>query len=366
METKNERIIPFVAVHPGSSLGAELEARGIKQKDFAKMIGMQATHLNAVIKGKRDITKELALKLEEHLGISYKTWIGLQDDYYYDMQAIAKRNKEEQQAIYEEQSFSSFLNTAILYKRLDIRCITAKDRLSKMRRMVGDACSEAAIDSQDEGFFKHSSKCQIDEKNMRTWIVLANMAARDVVLDTEYEKGNAHSSAVEIASMANKGLLTKKSIQDCLNGRGIGYCFVEKMEKAPIDAYCTIRYGRPVIVVTYRRDDIDSLAFTILHELCHIEHHLGDGCMGFISYDGYEESPYEKEANDYARDMLIPVSVWKSIMSVRPKSTYPHVIAKCIADEAEKYGVSKSIAVSRYKFESNVWNVKAYRSGKIN
>ena len=136
METKNERIIPFVAVHPGSSLGAELEARGIKQKDFAKMIGMQATHLNAVIKGKRDITKELALKLEEYLGISYKTWIGLQDDYYYDMQAIAKRNKEEQQAIYEEQSFSSFLNTAILYKRLDIRCITAKDRLSKMRRMV--------------------------------------------------------------------------------------------------------------------------------------------------------------------------------------------------------------------------------------
>lgn len=33
----------------------ELRERGIKQKDFAKQIGMQATHLSEFIRGKRNL-----------------------------------------------------------------------------------------------------------------------------------------------------------------------------------------------------------------------------------------------------------------------------------------------------------------------
>lgn len=366
METKSERIVPFVAIHPGEVLGDELDARGIKQKDFAKMIGMQATHLNAVIKGKRDLTKELALKLEEQLGISYKTWVGLQDDYFYDTQIIAKRNKEEQESIYEEQAVTSFVNTTILYKRLDINCVMAKERLSKMKSSVGDAYTEAAIDSHEEGFFRHSEKCGIDMRNMRTWIILALIAAREVKLDIDFKEGNADLAAKEIARMANNGTMNKKTIKDCLNSYGIGYCFEEKIEKAPVDAFSTCKYGRPVIVVTYRHNDIDKLAFDILHELGHIHLHMGEGCDIFISHDGvYADDPYEKEANEYARNMLISPSEWNQILSVRPKSVNPSVIAKCIAEEASKRGISKSIAISRYKHDSNVWNIKSYRSGKI-
>ena len=52
----------------------ELRERGIKQKDFAKQIGMQATHLSEFIRGKRNLNDDLAMKLENHLGIPYKTW----------------------------------------------------------------------------------------------------------------------------------------------------------------------------------------------------------------------------------------------------------------------------------------------------
>ena len=42
MAAKNENPAPFMAVHPGMMIKPELEERGISQKDFAKMVGVQA------------------------------------------------------------------------------------------------------------------------------------------------------------------------------------------------------------------------------------------------------------------------------------------------------------------------------------
>ena len=53
MATKNENPAPFMAVHPGMMIKPELEERGISQKDFAKMVGIQASHLSEVLNGKQ-------------------------------------------------------------------------------------------------------------------------------------------------------------------------------------------------------------------------------------------------------------------------------------------------------------------------
>ncbi len=62
MAIKNESKTPWMATHPGIILRYELEDREISQKDFAAMIGMQKSHLNELIKGKRPITKPKADK----------------------------------------------------------------------------------------------------------------------------------------------------------------------------------------------------------------------------------------------------------------------------------------------------------------
>ena len=56
-----------MAIHPGEVLGEELKSRGISQKEFAQSVGMQATHLSALIHGMRNITPALAAKLETGL-----------------------------------------------------------------------------------------------------------------------------------------------------------------------------------------------------------------------------------------------------------------------------------------------------------
>ena len=83
MATKNDAPA-LMAIHPGNILKAELVERGISQKDFAHKIGMQASHLSEIIKGKRRINKQTADKLEEALGIPSIDWVNLQTRYDYD------------------------------------------------------------------------------------------------------------------------------------------------------------------------------------------------------------------------------------------------------------------------------------------
>ena len=91
METKNEQmslangLVPAIPVHPGIMLGEELKARGIRQKDFARAIGIQATHLSAMIHGTRSITPAVAVKLEQGLeGIPARIWLRMQERYNLD------------------------------------------------------------------------------------------------------------------------------------------------------------------------------------------------------------------------------------------------------------------------------------------
>ena len=67
--------------HPGEHLQDELEARGILQKDFAKVLCISATELNLIIKGKKDINAKLAMRIGEALGTGAELWMSLQAKY---------------------------------------------------------------------------------------------------------------------------------------------------------------------------------------------------------------------------------------------------------------------------------------------
>ncbi|MCH3970483.1 MAG: hypothetical protein LKH27_11440 [Prevotella sp.] len=73
----------------------------------------------------------------------------------------------------------------------------------------------------------------------------------------------------------------------------------------------------------------------------------------------------KKCLNDFARQMLIPVATWKSILKIGCNSLDPYKIIKTIAREAEQRGISPSIAVSRYKYETNWYKTSSFRSPKI-
>ena len=70
-----------ILLHPGEVLRNELEARGEVKSAFAMRLGLYPSHFSNLLKGKRDISASIAVKLEKELSIPAEFWLGLQMDY---------------------------------------------------------------------------------------------------------------------------------------------------------------------------------------------------------------------------------------------------------------------------------------------
>lgn len=69
-------------IHPGEILKEEfLEPMGISAYRLSKDLGIPKTRTSQIIKGKRRITADTALRLSKYFGTSTKFWLGLQNDY---------------------------------------------------------------------------------------------------------------------------------------------------------------------------------------------------------------------------------------------------------------------------------------------
>lgn len=85
---------PDIAIPPGEYLGEELEARGISQKELAKRMGRPLNAINEIINGKKAITAETALQLEEVMPeIPARFWLNLETDYQLTKALTSKRIK---------------------------------------------------------------------------------------------------------------------------------------------------------------------------------------------------------------------------------------------------------------------------------
>jgi len=68
--------------HPGEMLLEEfLKPLGMSQSEFAGRLGVSFPRLNEIIRGKRGVTPDTALRLERVLGMSAGFWMGLQQDW---------------------------------------------------------------------------------------------------------------------------------------------------------------------------------------------------------------------------------------------------------------------------------------------
>ncbi|MFY9310841.1 MAG: HigA family addiction module antitoxin [Bacteroidia bacterium] len=85
-------------IHPGEVLQEEfLLPMGISAYKLAKAVGIPQTRISEIVKGKRRITADTALRFSRYFGNSAKFWLGLQDDF--DIEEENNHKKEELKAI---------------------------------------------------------------------------------------------------------------------------------------------------------------------------------------------------------------------------------------------------------------------------
>ena len=81
-------------IHPGELLKEEfLVPLEITAYRLAKETNLPQTAISDIIKGKRNITAQIALRFSKFFGTTAQFWMGLQDDY--DLEEEKERYKKE-------------------------------------------------------------------------------------------------------------------------------------------------------------------------------------------------------------------------------------------------------------------------------
>jgi HTH-type transcriptional regulator / antitoxin HigA len=134
---------------------------------------------------------------------------------------------------------------------------------------------------------------------------------------------------------------------------GIRLVVVKHLSRTHLDgAALQLVDGAPVIALTLRYDRLDNFWFCLAHELAHVGRHLGGGDVqpflddfSAMPLPGEKLSKEEEEADEWAREALIPNQAWESSPAhVNPSPT--NVIAF-----AHDLGIAPAIVAGRVRYE---------------
>jgi addiction module HigA family antidote len=85
-------------IHPGETLrGDVLDPLHMSVNQLAKALGVDSARLNEIVRGRRGITADTALRLARYLGNSAEFWLGLQLDYELRLARQAKLKQIERE-----------------------------------------------------------------------------------------------------------------------------------------------------------------------------------------------------------------------------------------------------------------------------
>ena len=350
--TPDNNILPFDSTHPGALIKDELEARPeLKQKDLAKELGVKASFLNEIIKGKRPVTADLAILLEKILEIPADYWMKFQSQYEIDKARIKAKNINRIKNI--ETWKVTKENVPVKYfKKLGYLNDNLEKDIPAINEIYGvDSVNElvAKYNKSKPAFYRKSTKLQIDEKNIFAWSSLAIHEANKLKVNAfDFETLNQLYSELNIIFYHNSDTIEK--VKSTLKQFGVKLVLIPKPEKAPIDGFTFWSGNNPTIALTIRHNRLDNFAFTLIHELAHIELHLKNNkdsnFLDLIHKNPSDKS--EKQADLFAQEKLIPKSCWNDLVSnYLPLNDYK------LIELGEKYNINPAIILDRICREMN-------------
>ena len=93
-------------IHPGEILREEfMKPLEITAYRLSKDLGIPQTRISEILKGRRRVSADTALRLSRYFGNSAKFWLGLQDDY--DLEEELNSRKREFQKIKRRKDYAA-------------------------------------------------------------------------------------------------------------------------------------------------------------------------------------------------------------------------------------------------------------------
>ncbi|MDP3313040.1 HigA family addiction module antitoxin [Lutibacter sp.] len=363
MATKTQ-LIPFEATHPGILIKDELDARpDINQKDLSKELGVLPSFLNEIIKGKRPVTADIAILLEKILEIPADYWMKFQSQYEIDLARIKEKNIKRIKNIEIWTIIKEYVPVKY-FKKFGYLKGNLEDDIKSIKSIYNIDTIDGLISTFADNklsFYRKSEKLKIDEKNMFAWSALAKYEAKTQKVNT-FNFDNINQLCLKLNKVFYENVDTINKVKKTLNQYGIKLVLIQKLEKTPIDGFSFWSENNPVIALTLRHSRIDNFAFTIMHEIAHIDLHLRENKdRMFLEFTKKEKiDNCEKEADNFAQQKLISPEIWDEII----KNHLPLNEDKII-ELGDKFIINPAILLGRVCFEMNFYALKTIIDKKM-
>ena len=310
------------AATPAQAIKFRMDQRGLQRRDLIPYFGTKS-RVSEILNGERQLTVDQIRALNRHLGVPAESLIGTSKH-----EPTSKPSSASKAAVAKlrtlgvmkpREGVDAFLARATsLSPSVAMLRKTRTDRTNAKTDLGALEAWCAAVLIKAEGM-KLPRKSNHSKRGMRM--------ARELAKLSVYEDGPARA-------------------KEFLQKEGIALVVLEHLPGTYLDGAAICRGdGSPIIALTLRHDRLDNFWFTLLHEFAHVSRHLGDGTQIIIDdLDVSSSEEIEEEADEFARDALIPPKVWAKYSS-------PDLTLEELLEAAREAEVSPAIVAGRWRWQ---------------
>lgn len=319
-----------IAVAPGATIREQLEDRGMTQKEFSVRMDMSEKHISELINGKTQLTPGVALRLECVLGIPAQYWINLEAIYQEkcirakDENAMDNDMKLAQKFPYGEMAKLGWVeNTRSQTERVvNLRKYFQVARLETIEKLTIPGIAYRRTDVNDRSNYA-----------LAAWAQRAQIEARErEVSSINIARLQELIPTIRAMTLEPTDVFCNKLVE-LLAGCGIAAVFLPHIKGSFLHGASFYDGKHIVLGLTVRGRDADKFWFSLFHELAHI-------IKGHIGKSGTTETE-EKEANDFAAEVLIPKNLYDEFIMRN------NISEAAVCRFAEQIGIAPGIVVGR-------------------
>jgi HTH-type transcriptional regulator/antitoxin HigA len=318
---------------------------GLKQKDFAEILGSKS-RASEVLTRKRGLTIEMIRTIHERLMIPAEILIGHPKQEEKDASDIDWTKfpvREMQKRGWFDMDLAEGKSGEQLIRSFFAR--TSANRSPVLLRKTLNGVSK------EENHYA-----------IYAWIARVMIRARELKnSDSRYIQGSITDEFLKQLAKLSRSDDGPLLAREFLAMKGVILVIEPHLPKTKLDGAAMLdQDGTPIIGLTLRYDRIDYFWFTLMHELVHVQRHLGRQSTAFVDEDDLShEDERELEANILAAEAFIPRQIWKSSEAYRTKRSeavvklanalmiHPAIVAGRIQRESGKYNILKEFASSQ-------------------
>lgn len=322
---------------PGEILRDELDARGWSEVEFAEILGRPTQAISEILNGKKEITPETAVAFGDALGTSAELWLNLQSAYrvHHVRADVPER--------------SAVARRARLRALIPVREAQKCGWLAEAKNLVeleAAVCAFLGMDSPAStpalavAARRSNSDAPFTPEQL-AWVTrVRHVGSAQAVAVFAREKLERLAERLSSQVSDPSDLIHLAAwLAEC----GVAFVVELPLKAGKIDGVLMFSSaGTPIIGLSTRGDRMDSLLFTMLHEIAHLlSGHVVQGDVQLDEDVLGDDGRAEAEANELAARWILPGKV-----VVDHKPTLPE-----IAKIAQSLNVHISVVIGRLQRE---------------